>query len=127
MKQIRIEDDILDNYDKCTLESYHCGHRASSDLCLLKERCCHQLSEKWLSIHDVNDKPTVESLTEFLKKTENGYTREEIFAMIPKDEMETYTYTTQEKKERLSAFVVDFKGNVFNLRTMKAIRRNLKL
>jgi hypothetical protein len=120
-------DRSLEEFDRCTLESSHCGHRASGSFCLSKERCIHHLSEKWISIHDLNDKPTIESLREFLKKTEKGFTREEILAMIPKDEMETYTYTTEEKKERLSAFVVDFKGNIFNLRNLNTIRRNLKL
>ena len=120
-------DRSLEEFDRCTLKGSHCGLRASGSLCLSKERCIHHLSEKWISIYDLNDKPTVESLTKLLRKTDKGLTKAEILAIIPKDEMETYTYMTEEKKERLSAFVVDFKGNILNLRNLNTIRRNFKL
>jgi hypothetical protein len=115
------------NFDICTLEDHDCGFKTMDGLCLQKYRCAYQLSEKWISIHDPNDKPTVEALLELIKKHGKLTTKGEILAIIPEDERAYYPCLDEKKKEGRSFLVIDYKGNIINVRTWQVIRHNLKL
>jgi hypothetical protein len=107
----------LVKFDKCTLDEHECGFKTKDGFCLQKERCAYQLSEKWISIHAPNEKSTIETILEIEKKHERPLKPQEIYAITPKDELDPET-------ER---YIIDFKGNVFDIKKHRIIRRNLKI
>jgi hypothetical protein len=127
MNEPRNEEENLDEFNKCTIENCHCGYKGENDLCLHKERCAYQLSEKWISIHAPNEKSTIEIISETIKKHGKCPTQAELFAIIPKAELEEFVGTDRSGKRFRSFFVVDTKGNILNLRNGNEIRRNWKL
>lgn len=126
-----------EQFDKCTLDVEQemrdgtlrttCGFRTQDGFCLNKDRCAYHLSEKYISDYDPNEKPTVELLLQLFKKADKELTKADVLAMIPEDEMQSFKFFDEKNKDGLSAFVVDRKGNIFNLRTGQIIRRNLKM
>lgn len=117
MNKTKIQDEISDHYDKCTLELRYCGNRISGGLCLSKDRCAYHLSEKWLSSHVPKEKSTIETIIEIESKRNKSLTTEEVLAMTPNEEIDNET----------GRYIIDFKGNVFDIKKHRVIQRNFKL
>lgn len=116
MNEPRNEEENLDEFDKCTIENCTCGYRGGNEVCLHKERCAYQLSEKWLSIHDPNEKSTIETILAIEKKRGKSLSFQEILAITP-------THEIDQEKHR---YIIDSKGNIFDMKKHRIIRHNLK-
>jgi predicted CopG family antitoxin len=128
MKDVQIGNDPenLAIFDKCTLEIGKCGFCTQDGFCLSKDRCGYSLFEKYVSKLKPNEKSTIEIILETIRKRGKGLTMEELFAIIPEEELEEYICTNKENKRFRSFFVVDAKGNILNLKNGNEIRRNFR-
>jgi hypothetical protein len=95
--------------DLCTLEVV-CGHLGKNKACLNKDRCTYKLSEKYLSLLKES---TIEYILRIEGKLNRKLSKAEIILITPLAEIE-------------GNLIIDSKGNIMNLNSLKVIRRVYK-
>lgn len=111
----------FEKFDKCTLDHY-CGFKTKDNFCLLDSHCAYKLSNKYFK---KIEKPTVQYIIELLQKGKIK-TYQDILAITPTNEIETFSYVNSENKLITKIYIVDFNGNIFDLYKLRPIRLNYK-
>jgi hypothetical protein len=117
----------LEQFDRCTLTEHYCGFKTKDGFCLSKTRCAYSQFEQWTSKTTLNERSTIEEILFIENKHGRSLNSQEILSMTPKDELMHEVATDSEGKTKSYFFIVDAKGNVFDIVKHRIIKRNLKL
>jgi hypothetical protein len=119
LKDMEIGNDAenLEKFDRCTLTEHYCGFKTKDGFCLSKTRCAYSQFEQWTSKLSPNERSTIEEILFIENKHGKPMKTQEILAITPQDEIDPETHR----------YIVDAKGNIFDIKMHHIIRHNLKL
>lgn len=112
--------EILELFDKCTLNCHYCGFKTKDGFCLQKDRCSYKLSEKYF---EKPEDSTVEVILKLLQKRTLKIS--EILAITPLNELRTIREFINGKLV-IKNYIVDSKGYIFDLNNLRLIAKPLK-